>query len=87
MSSELDIKNAEIAQLNADIAELRLQYIATIGQIADLIPDGYVVAPRKPTERMIDAGVAMALSVTVSGKNGWSDYISGLYEHMIEQMG
>lgn len=38
--------------------------------------------PETPTESMIDAAVAFALNVTVSGRNGWSHYMRDLYEAM-----
>lgn len=40
------------------------------------------VGPNEPTEAMLDAGVALALSVTVSGEGGWTRYIKALYETM-----
>lgn len=50
---------------------------------APSIPEGYVPAPLEPTDAMIDAGVAMALQVSVHGQGGWSKYINGLYKQMI----
>jgi len=38
--------------------------------------------PETPTQAMIDAAVAFALNVTVSGQNGWSHYMRDLYETM-----
>lgn len=45
--------------------------------------EGYALAPLDPDEAMIDAGVAMALQVSVHGQDGWSKYITGLYKQMI----
>lgn len=47
------------------------------------IPEGYQLAPMEPTESMIDAGVAMALQVSVQGEGGWSKYLLGLYKQML----
>jgi hypothetical protein len=45
---------------------------------------GYVLLPVKPTEGMLDSGVALALNVTVTGEGGWTKYISALYTAMQE---
>lgn len=37
---------------------------------AQSIPEGYTLAPVEPTPEMLDAGVAMALQVSVHGKGG-----------------
>lgn len=42
--------------------------------------EGFV--PNEPTEAMVDAGVAMALQVSVHGEGGWSNYVRGLYKQM-----
>lgn len=47
------------------------------------LPDGYATAPLEPTDAMIDAGVALALQVSVHGQDGWGKYITGLYKQMI----
>lgn len=47
------------------------------------IPEGYQLAPIEPTESMLDAGVAMALQVSVQGEGGWSKYLRGLYKQML----
>lgn len=47
------------------------------------IPDGYCLVPEEPTASMIDAGVAMALRVSVHGEGGWSKYLRGLYKQML----
>jgi hypothetical protein len=50
---------------------------------AAAIPEGYVLAPADPTSTMLDAGVAMALQVSVHGEGGWSKYLTGLYKQML----
>lgn len=47
------------------------------------IPEGYCLAPKEPTASMLDAGVAMALQVSVHGEGGWSKYLLGLYKQML----
>ena len=47
------------------------------------IPNGYCLAPKEPTASMLDAGVAMALQVSVHGEGGWSKYLRGLYKQML----
>ena len=47
------------------------------------IPYGYCLAPKEPTASMLDAGVAMALQVSVHGEGGWSKYLLGLYKQML----
>ena len=44
---------------------------------------GYVLVPVEPTDEMLDAGVAMALNVTITGQGGWTNYIRGLYKQML----
>ena len=39
--------------------------------------------PETPTPAMIDAAVAFALNVQVTGNNGWSHYMRDLYETMV----
>lgn len=43
----------------------------------------YKSVPVEPTEKMIDAGVAMALQVSVHGYGGWSKYVRALYQQML----
>ena len=50
---------------------------------AQAIPEGYVIAPIEPTDAMLDAGVAMALQLSVHGEGGWSKYLGGLYKQML----
>lgn len=50
---------------------------------AQAIPEGYTLAPVEPTPEMLDAGVAMALQVSVHGEGGWSKYLAGLYKQML----
>jgi hypothetical protein len=45
--------------------------------------DGFVLVPVEPTEAMLDAAVAMALQVSVSGQGGWTKYVAGLYAQML----
>jgi len=52
-------------------------------QSAVAIPEGMRLVPIEATTAMIDAGVAMALQVTVHGQGGWRKYISGLYSQML----
>ncbi|MFG1247309.1 hypothetical protein [Xanthobacter flavus] len=42
-------------------------------------------AMREPTRVMLDAGVAYALNVTVSGAGSWSEYIATKHRHMIDR--
>lgn len=44
---------------------------------------GHARVPIDPTEAMIDAGVAMALQVSVHGQGGWSNYVRDLYKQMV----
>lgn len=39
--------------------------------------------PGEPSDKMLDAGVAMALQVSVHGEGGWSRYIAALYRQLI----
>lgn len=50
---------------------------------AKSVPDGFALVPIEPTTAMLDAGVAMALQVSVSGEGGWSKYLSGLWQQML----
>lgn len=59
------------------------EQIIGMDAVLQLIAEGYTVAPFEPTHKMLDAGVAMALQVSVSGEGGWSKYIRGLYRQMI----
>ena len=43
----------------------------------------YVLVPREPTRAMIDAGVAFALSVSLSGEYRWSQYVADLHKTML----
>ena len=40
--------------------------------------------PETPTPAMIDAAVAFALNVQVTGRGGWSNYMRDLYETMVK---
>ena len=57
--------------------------VMTANKQAAAIPAGYVLAPTDPTRTMLDAGVAMALQVSVHGEGGWSKYLTGLYKQML----
>jgi len=50
---------------------------------AQAIPEGWQLVPVEPAASMIDAGVAMALQVSVHGEGGWSKYLRGLYKQML----
>ena len=41
-------------------------------------------AMREPTPIMLDAGVAYALNVSISGAGGWSAYIRAKHQHMLD---
>lgn len=58
-------------------------YAHSIPAQSAAIPEGYCLAPKEPTASMLDAGVAMALQVSVHGEGGWSKYLSGLYRQML----
>lgn len=48
------------------------------------VENGRIDMPTEASKEMIDAGVAMALCVSVSGCGGWSNYIAALYKTMVE---
>ena len=41
-------------------------------------------AMREPTRPMVDAGVAYALNVTVSGAGSWSEYVTAKHQNMMQ---
>lgn len=41
-------------------------------------------AMRDPTRPMVDAGVAYALNVTVSGAGSWSEYVAAKHQNMMQ---
>ena len=67
--------------------QMVMQILSLLAQAAPpqaaAIPEGYVIAPTDPTPTMLDAGVAMALQVSVHGEGGWSKYLTGLYKQML----
>jgi len=48
-----------------------------------VVPEGYVLVPTVPTEKMIDAGVYVAMAASVHGKGGWNNYIKALYKALL----
>jgi hypothetical protein len=46
--------------------------------------NGRIDMPLEASNEMIDAGVSMALCVSVHGYGGWSNYIAALYKTMVE---
>lgn len=48
-----------------------------------LVAAGFQIVPIEPTPSMLDAGVAMALQVSVHGQGGWSKYIAALYAQLL----
>jgi len=54
-----------------------------IGDPLYAIPSTHRVVPAEPSAAMIDAGVAMALQISVEGEGGWSKYIEALYKQLI----
>ncbi len=60
-------------------AELTPEVAARLGKSRDEARES--INP-EPTTAMIDAGVAFALNVSLSGEYTWSQYVKDLYMHM-----
>ena len=73
----------EVAVLEAENEELRARVAELEVALAKREADGFVLVPVEPTEAMLDAAVAMALQVSVSGQGGWTKYAAGLYAQML----
>lgn len=62
------------------------EYLQGSDGVSDAFRDALAVmrAMREPTPVMLDAGVAYALNVTLSGAGGWSEYIRAKHQHMLD---
>lgn len=69
--------------LSGSIASFHVKEMYCRPLPAQAIPEGWQLVPVEPAASMIDAGVAMALQVSVHGEGGWSKYLSGLYKQML----
>ena len=47
------------------------------------IPDSCVIAPFEPTCEMLNAGVSLAIKISVHGQDGWHNYIAALYKELL----
>lgn len=59
-------------------------HIADVRKMVAAAPGGWKLVPIEPTSAMLDAGVAMALQVSVHGQGGWSKYIAALYAQLLK---
>lgn len=77
-ASALEAKDAEIARLNKcyDLAiKSRLEWREQAERLERQLAE-------EPTKAMVDAGVAFALNVTLSGEYRWSQYVADLFKTM-----
>lgn len=52
-------------------------------QASATVPEGMVMVPVKPTERMLDHAVAFALNVGPAQSGGWTEYARRMWETMV----
>ncbi len=81
----LEAKDAEIARLTTCLSNAEDQFQAKVGEVIalrDRITDLERQLAEEPTKAMVDAGVAFALNVTLSGEYRWSQYVADLFKTM-----
>lgn len=52
-------------------------------QASATVPEGMVLVPREPTERMLDHAVSFALNVGPAQSGGWTEYSRRMWETMV----
>ncbi|CEG08761.1 hypothetical protein BN961_02179 [Afipia felis] len=84
-ASALEAANAEMRSLRSAYNDMNTGFCEAVDDLAaakDRITDLERLLAEEPTKAMVDAGVAFALNVTLSGEYRWSQYVADLFKTM-----
>ena len=74
-----DLEQEDLEAFNAEYAS------EAVSDIVKILAQATLKAIREPTEEMVKAGVAFAQAVSLSGDYTWSEYISDLFQVMMDE--